>query len=158
MQNINPYYGLAGIVSSHPNITLVAGSIGPPGPQGIQGEPGPQGEQGIAGEQGPQGPAGDCTIIATRTITGDYYATSDDYYLGLCCDNPISVGLPINPPNGKTMVVKWELGTPAGQRIATIFALDDSLIDGEASHKLKAPYRSIMVLYKEGAWYIIAKF
>lgn len=146
IQNVNPFYGIPGLLpnSGNSSITVIAGEQGPPGPMGPKGDPGPPGECS-------------CEALNTVVVENDYASSNTDYYIGLVSEDPITVWLPLNPSNGKILVIKWELGTPAGQRIATIETLDGSLIDGASSQKIKAPYRMIQVIYRAGAWYIIGK-
>jgi hypothetical protein len=150
IQSVNPYYTIPGIFpsSSGNSITIIEGA---PGPKGDAGEQGPK------GDTGEQGPKGTCEYPNTTVVKDDYIASIADYYIGVVSEDPITISLPENPPNGKILVIKWELGTPAGQRIATINTLDGSLIDGASSQKIKAPYRMLQVIYRAGAWYIIGK-
>ena len=138
------------------------GDTGPAGPPGEQGPPGPQGEAGPAGAQGktgPQGPAGPISgdpIYNTVLIDSDYTVSLDDAYIGVKSTKPITVKLPIEPPEGILYIVKLEMGAPIGNRKVTIKSLDPSVkIDGSLSIILQNPYEYISIIYRGHGWHVV---
>jgi len=136
------------------------GPAGPDGPQGLQGPEGPEGPRGpsgLIGPQGPEGPSGECDCNTNTTLISTDYLVKNpsDYYIGVMCDNPITVTLPPNPQEGYQVIVKLEMGPPIGNRKVTITTNDGSLIDDVSSVTLKTPYEVIRLLYRGGNWHII---
>jgi len=165
MQTISPIFASPGLLPHQctSSITIIAGEQGPPGVQG------PQGEQGPQGLPGPQGTCRcDCdteddedeedrSVVLRNTVVvdSDYSASITDYYIGINAEKPITVELPRFPYNGKEILIKWEFGTPVGQKVAKITTIDGSLIDGASSQSIKPPYRMIHLLFRGVAWYIV---
>ena len=139
VQTLSPYYHVPSMISPVvPNTIIIAGTPG---------EPGPPGEPGTCS----------CYPESTYVTSEDYICSLDDYYIGLVNNDPIKVWLPEEPSNGKQIIIKYELGNPAGQRITTVLTLDGSLIDGASSHRIKAPHRMLHVLFRNNQWHIIGK-
>lgn len=183
-QILPPYYGLLPIpnlpitYSDNDNINVsgigvqgpegpagpagAEGDPGPPGPQGEPGPPGPQGEPGIPGIAGPQGnpgpqgvPGSRSGCVNTKTISSDYTAVLDDYYIGAQLDKAATVFLPANPPNGTQFIVKLQFGAPVGTRKLTLMPSAPSTIDGATFMVLVNPYQSITIVSQNNHWYII---
>lgn len=140
------------------------GDPGPQGPQGEKGEPGAQGEagpegpQGIQGEQGepgPPGPPGPASESNTIQIHSDYYATEDDFYIGVNSDGPSTVHLPKDAEDGCQIVVKAEMKPPLGNRKITIITQDGSKIDGASSYVIQVSHESLWVIKCGSNWHII---
>lgn len=134
------------------------GPQGPQGEQGVQGEIGPQGSQGIQGEQGdvgPPGPPGPSTDTNTILIHSDYYATTDDFYIGINSDGPSTVHLPKDAEDGDQIVVKAEMKPPLGNRKITLVTEDGSKIDGASTYVIQVSYESVWVIRRGDAWHII---
>jgi len=119
--------------------------------QGEQGPPGPQGEKG---EQGEQGPPGQCSCN-TILISEDYSATTEDCYIGVNSDGPVTILLPENDINGHIIIIKAEMNPPLGNRKVTIKTSDGSKIDGKNKLVITVSYTSITFLYRDGLWFTI---
>ena len=147
------------------------GDTGPPGPKGDTGDTGPkgdtgeQGPKGDTGEQGPkgdtgeQGPPGECTCRCQKIVVSeDYYATANDYYIGVNSQKPVTIMLPAESSDCQEIIVKAEMGPPLGNRKITILAGDDStftLIDGELDYIISVPFESVHLIFRGGNWWII---
>lgn len=138
-----------------------AGPQGDPGPMGIQGEQGvagPQGEtgpQGAQGEAGPPGPIGPSSNTNTTLIHSNYYASEDDFYIGVNSDGPSTVHLPPNAEDGCQIVVKAEMKPPLGNRKITVLTDDGSKIDGSSSYVMQVSYEYLWVIRRGDAWHVI---
>lgn len=132
-----------------------AGPQGDPGPAGPQGEQGAQGDQGIQGEIGPPGPAGPSSDTNTTLIHSNYYASEDDFYIGVESDGPSTVHLPPHAEDGCQIVVKAEMKPPLGNRKITVVTDDGSKIDGASSYVIQVSYEAVWVIKRGDAWHII---
>lgn len=143
---------------------------GPPGPEGPQGEKGDPGEQGEVGPQGPQGPKGakgdkgekgdkgdpgECNCCEEILVSGDYTATSNDYYIGVNSDKPVTITLPEDPEDCMQLIIKAEMGPPLGNRKVTITTADDATIDGKDEYIIEVPYGFLRVISRGGEWFVI---
>lgn len=131
-------------------ITLTDGTIINAGK--VLGDPGPQGPQG---DIGPQGPAGSCSRTNTVTISKDYYATPDDFYIGVDLEDEATLYLPENPSNGIEYVIKLQYGAPVGNRKLTIKPRGGSFINGTNSSTMTTPYQSINVISNDNNWWTV---
>lgn len=138
------------------------GPSGPTGPQGNSGPSGPSGEQGSQGEPGPTGPtgpSGNCTCkCQTVLVSQDYFATSDDYYIGVSSTGPVNITLPCDVSDCQQIIVKAEMGPPLGNRKITILPCPDSTfcqIDDQDQYVIEVPYQSVHLIYRGGNWWII---
>lgn len=153
----------------------------PPGPPGPEGPPGPQGEKGDPGEQGPPGEKGDtgdagapgepgppgppgpkgdpgeCRCSCNSIfISDDYIANSNDYYIGVRSDNPVTIILPECSNTCTQIVVKAEMGPPLGNRKVTILpSSNTSTIDGDSEYVMNIPWESVQLFCRDGNWFII---
>lgn len=125
---------------------------GPPGPQGPQGEKGDKGDKGDTGDQGPPGVC-ECN---SKTIDSDYIVQTDDFYIGVNSEEPVTVLLPCGLEKCQVVIVKAEMGPPLGNRKVTIETDGSCAIDGGDSFVLQSPYESITLLYNSGNWNIVA--
>lgn len=140
------------------------GPPGPPGPQGPQGEPGPQGPQGEIGPPGPQGPAGpqgepgqcESCELSTILVNDSYYATANDFYIGVDSTGPTTIFLPESPNDGTILTVKSEMKPPVGNRKITIKSVADELIDGYTEFVIQVSHEYLTILYRGNSWHIIA--
>lgn len=130
------------------------GETGPTGPTGPSGDPGLIGPTGPQGQVGPTGPTGSFDP-PTITVSDDYSANSDDFYIGVNSTKPVTITLPTPPFNGKEYIVKAEMGSPIGNRKVTIKGTGASLIDGSNSIVLSIPYQSLYVISNNNTWYIV---
>jgi len=106
--------------------------------------------EGIISVEDPE----DCCDKQTVVVSKDYTASNTDYYIGVDSKDSVSIILPANPEDGKTIIVKAEMKPPLGSRKVTIKTSDGSLIDGTGSQILQQPYQSITVIYRNN-WFII---
>jgi hypothetical protein len=120
----------------------------PPGP------PGPQGPEGPTGPQGPQGPPAVCKCSSVL-VSSDYTATSDNYYIGVNSEDPVTISLPANCVNCCEIIVKAEMGPPLGNRKVTVTTTDGSYIDGKDKYVIEVPYQSVNLFCRGGDWHII---
>jgi hypothetical protein len=125
------------------------GPIGPPGPQGPKGDPGNNGPAGPPGAEG-----GTNLILGTTIIDADYQALVTDMYIGVNCEDSITVTLPENPPEGKVMIIKAEMGHPMNDRKVTIVSLNPDTIE----HKLHRSYEFVWLMYRGCRWQIIGTY
>ena len=144
-----------------------AGPQGDPGPMGPQGEQGaagaqgeigpegPQGQQGEQGEVGPPGPAGPRGDSNTTLIHSNFYATEDDFYIGVDSDGPSTVHLPVDAEDGCQIIVKAEMKPPLGNRKITVLTDDGSKIDGANSYVIQVSYEAVWVIRRGDAWHVI---
>jgi hypothetical protein len=119
------------------------GGIGPPGPPGPPGRPGPP---------GPPGPPGSLILPVTTVDTTPYTPTTDEYFLGVDVDGPVSVVLPVSV-TGKVFVIK-DIDGDALTNPITVTATG-STIDGQANYILDVNYASITLVYNGTEWNVI---
>jgi hypothetical protein len=91
-------------------------------------------------------------MVMTRTITESYEAQSDDYYLGVDSEKPITITLPAEPENGMMIIVKAEMKPPLGNRIITIKS--DETIDNYISRTIQVSNEVVRLVYNNG-WRVI---
>ena len=151
------------------------GPPGPEGPQGPQGEkgekgdPGEKGDTGDAGTQGPTGPPGppgppgpkgdpgECECSCNNvSISADYIASCNDYYIGVRSNNAVTIILPECVSNTCCqLIIKAEMGPPLGNRKVTILpASNTSTIDGDTEYVMNIPWESVRLFCKNGDWFI----
>ena len=146
------------------------GPPGPPGPQGPQGEQGPQGVpglqgpqgiQGVPGEPGPQGepgppgPSSASCILQTKIITSDYLVQSDDCYIGVLNEKPITIYLPANPPVGKLLIIKAQQKQIGNKKITITSSVSEN-IDDNSTYILQSPYESVTIIFND-SWHVTGK-
>jgi hypothetical protein len=132
-----------------------AGATGATGPMGLLGPIGPPGLPGATGATGATGPSGDCCQCNAILVSANYQATSDDYYIGVNSEFPVTVTLPLDCENCQEIIVKAEMGPPLGNRKVTVAAGDGSTIDGEPTYVIEVPYQSVHLICRGGEWHII---
>lgn len=129
------------------------GESGPEGPQGPQGDPGPTGPQGPPGEKGDPG---ECSCSCSGIgISSDYIASSNDYYIGVNSNGPVTIILPEACNTCCQLIVKAEMGAPLGNRKITITTGDGALIDGDTEYVMNIPWESVQLFCRDGNWFII---
>lgn len=139
----------------------VVGPQGEQGEKGEKGESGVQGEQGPAGDPGPAGPQGEPGYCAgcrnnTTLIRSTYRARNDDFYIGVDCNESITVYLPTEPVEGKIVIVKSEMKPPMGNRKITVTCDDDDvMIDGYREYVMQVSHDSVTLLYRGAQWHIV---
>lgn len=96
-------------------------------------------------------------VYNTTGITGaTYYASPNDYYIGVSYAGPVTVILPGNIVNGKELVVKDESGHAGDgvHRQITIQGSTGHYIDNQSSAILNLNNGAIQMIYRNG-WRII---
>ena len=96
-------------------------------------------------------------IYNTSGVTGaTYYATGNDYYIGVSYAGPVTVILPSNIVTGKEMVVKDESGHAGDgvHRQITIQGSSGAMIDNQSSAILNINNGALQFIYRNG-WRII---
>lgn len=134
------------------------GVQGDPGPQGPQGEPGPIGPQGLEGPQGPQGPQGvpGSSSIETINVVNSTTITANSItYVGVRCENEITITLPVNPNNGDYIIIKLEMASPIGNRKVEVVSGNGTLLDGKTFIKMTVPYQSLSLIYNNNSWNVV---
>ena len=118
----------------------------PPGP------PGPPGEKGDKGDPG----SFSCSKI---TISENYIAKCDDWYIGVSSVKPITITLPCGCDDNCGIIIKAEMGPPLGNRKITIIPCNDdstiTTIDGNLKLVLEVPYSSVRLLFNNGNWWAV---
>lgn len=93
-----------------------------------------------------------------KTITNSSYSiTQSDYYIGVNYAGAVTLTLPTNSKEGKTFIIKDELGQ-AGQgtnRYITINASGTDTIDGQTNAILAYDFGSLTFVYNNGNWRIV---
>lgn len=125
---------------------------GPPGPPGEKGDPGDKGEKGDKGDPG----SFSCSKI---TISENYIAKCDDWYIGVSSVKPITITLPCGCDDNCEIIIKAEMGPPLGNRKITIIPCNDdstiTTIDGNLKLVLEVPYSSVRLLFNNGNWWTV---
>lgn len=96
-------------------------------------------------------------VYNTTEVTGTtYYASVNDYYIGVSYNGPVTVILPGNIVNGKEMVVKDESGHAGDgvHRQITIQGSTGHYIDNQSSAILNLNNGAVQMIYRNG-WRII---
>lgn len=91
----------------------------------------------------------------TTTITSSYYATNDDFYIGVSSEKPVTVHLPATATDGKIIIVKAEMRPPLGSRKVNIVTIDGSKIDGYSEASINVSHGYITLIRNNNEWYII---
>ena len=91
--------------------------------------------------------------INTILVSEDYVCNNDDYYVGVKSQTPTTVTLPLNPYNGKVIIVKTEMSVPVGGRKVNIITGDNSLIDGDVKSTITTAYGVVRLVYRGGDWH-----
>lgn len=125
------------------------------GPQGPQGEPGPQGPQGPQGASGPQGEPGSGNIKTVNVSSSTTITANPTTYIGVQCENEITITLPVNPNNGDYIIIKLEMSAPIGNRKVEVLSGNSTLIDGKTFIKMIVPYQSLSLVYNNNSWNIV---
>lgn len=93
--------------------------------------------------------------VTTTLIESDYYASDVDHYIGVDCKKATTIVLPINPPDGKVIIVKAEMKPPLGNRRITIITADDSSIDGYSNYIIQVSNEFVRLVYRGNGWHVI---
>jgi hypothetical protein len=114
----------------------------------------------VVGPAGPAGPQGDSSdtqesTFGTILVSEDYGCTNDDCYIGINCDRPITITLPLYPGDGYQIALKIEMSKLAAGQHVTIETNNDSTIDGALSYTMTEPWQSVHLLSRGGHWFIV---
>ena len=96
-------------------------------------------------------------IYNTFGVTGaTYYASGNDYYIGVSYPGPVTVVLPVNNVMGKEMVIKDESGHAGDgvHRQITIQGSSGQMIDSHSSAIININNGALQIIYRNG-WRII---
>ena len=93
--------------------------------------------------------------FATRTIDATYHATSDESYIGVVSEKPVTVYLPEDPTDGTIIIVKAEMTPPLGNRKITIATMDGSKIDGYSESIITVSHGCSRFIFNNKGWHII---
>lgn len=92
----------------------------------------------------------------TTTTTSTYYATADEFYIGVASEKPVTVYLPAAAPDGKIIVIKAEMKPPIGSRKVIIETTDGSKIDGYSDASINVSHGKITLIRNNNNWFIIS--
>lgn len=91
----------------------------------------------------------------TTLVNSSYAATADDYYIGVDAKKAVTITLPIDPEDGRIIIVKAEMRPPSGDRRITIESGDGSSIDGYSKRVIYMSNESVHLLYRGHCWHVI---
>lgn len=92
----------------------------------------------------------------TTTATSTYYATADEFYIGVASEKPITIYLPAAAPDGKIIIIKAEMKPPLGSRKVNIETTDGSTIDGYSDASITVSHGKMTLIRNNKNWFIIA--
>lgn len=96
-------------------------------------------------------------VPVSYVTTSSYSATHKDYYIGVNYAGAVSITLPYAEREGKTFVVKDELGeaSKGTNRYITIFPSGSDLIDGRDRAILAYDYGSLTFVWRGNSWRVV---
>jgi hypothetical protein len=96
-------------------------------------------------------------VPVTYVTTSSYSVTHKDYYIGINYAGAVSITLPYADREGKTFVVKDELGeaSKGTNRYITIFPSGSDLIDGRDRAILAYDYGSLTFVWRGNSWRVV---
>lgn len=96
-------------------------------------------------------------VPVTYVTTSSYSASHKDYYIGVNYAGAVSITLPYAEKEGKTFVVKDELGeaSKGTNRYITIFPSGSDLIDGRDRAILAYDYGSLTFIWRGNSWRVV---
>lgn len=89
--------------------------------------------------------------ITTKIITESYEVLDEDCYIGVNCDKPITITLPIEPTLGKVIIIKAEMRPPIGNRTILIKA-GDKTIDGYSTKLIQVSNECVRLVFNDNNW------
>jgi len=93
----------------------------------------------------------------TTTVTAaTYYATVDEFYIGVSSDKASTIYLPGAAPDGKIIIVKAEMKPPLGSRKVNILTTDGSTIDGYSDASINVSHGKMTLIRNNNNWFIIS--
>lgn len=94
------------------------------------------------------------SIVSVSGITTFYQALSDDDYIGINCDVPVTISLPLNPTLGKKIIIKDE-GNKLSTYTATIRTGVGVSVENDSSLVMEINHQSFTFFYNGQNWYVI---
>lgn len=91
----------------------------------------------------------------TSTATSTYYATADEFYIGVASEKPVTIYLPAGCADGKIITIKAEMRPPLGSRKINIETIDGSKIDGYSDASVNVSHGYITLIRNNNEWYRI---
>ena len=95
------------------------------------------------------------TYVNTTLVESNYMASDIDHYIGVDSKKALTIVLPVNPPDGKIIIVKAEMKPPLGNRRITITTRDGSSIDGYPNYIIQVSNEFVRLVYRGNAWHAI---
>lgn len=89
--------------------------------------------------------------ITTKIITESYEVLDEDCYIGVNCDKPITITLPIEPTLGKVIIIKAEMRPPIGNR-AILIKAGDKTIDGYSTKLIQVSNECVRLVFNDNNW------
>lgn len=93
-------------------------------------------------------------IVQIVGITSYYQATNENDYIGVSADVPVTIDLPINPINGKKIIIKDE-GNKITTNNITVRSGVGVSIENDTSLIMSINHQSFTVFYNGQNWYVI---
>ena len=91
----------------------------------------------------------------STSINKNYTISPTDYYIGVDSVGPVTITLPTDLEDSLEIVVKAEMGSPLGNRKATLVPEGSGKIDGKSSYTISVGYDSVRLFYRGGNWYTV---
>lgn len=91
-----------------------------------------------------------------RSITQDYTAVLEDYYIGVNSEISITITLPTSL-DGKQYIIKAEMKPPMSKRKVIIISEDNCKFDGYTNHVLHISHESVWLIKNGKEWHVITK-
>lgn len=101
----------------------------------------------------PLGSSKDDQVVDAILVSADYSCTNDDYYVGVKSTKLTTITLPLNPINGKIIIIKAEMPAPISGKRIIVKSGDDSLIDDDVNYTITAAHGVVRLLYRGGNWH-----
>jgi hypothetical protein len=153
--SVDTAIGATGATGSQ-GIQGITGATGATGSQGIQGITGATGAAGATGSQGIQGITGTFVYETVLVEGATYQAFDTDYYIGVSYGGMVTITLPSDPEEGKTVVVKDASGRASytNRSITVVGATSGDRIDNQDHASINIDNGALQFIYKDG-WRII---
>lgn len=101
----------------------------------------------------PLGSSKDDQVVDAILVSADYSCTNNDYYIGVKSTKPTTITLPLNPINGKIIIIKAEMPAPINNKRIIVKSGDGSLIDDDVNYTITAAHGVVRLLYRGGNWH-----
>jgi hypothetical protein len=96
-------------------------------------------------------------VPVTSVTSSSYTIRPQDYYIGVNYAGAVTITLPRADREGKTFIVKDELGEASRgtNRYITILPTGSDLIDGRDRAILAFDYGSLTFIWKDNSWRVV---